>query len=1103
MTPAQAANGTVSGAVIEAGTGTPIQGVTVRAFCWQVSGIAPGQLCGETLTALSGTYTLSLAPGIYKVSYDDWPNHGRQFYGGGSDIGDVDSSEIHVPSGGSVTGINASLKPLRSVTGTVTGAGSPIGGINVTAYQLSDNPVPSWESVEGVLTDPDGTFALHLPDGTYRVGFADANGPYQAEFYDDAGTVEAATDVVVAGAGVGGIDADLALNYPITGVVTVDGIDMPGVTVTAWQQVPDGQGSTLWEAVKFTTTGPDGRYALYLPDGTYRVEFRTFQGIFPTVYYDGASSLEAADDVTVAGAEVPDINATIVNEDPGSGPAITGTVTVEGSGEPAADVFVTAYRFNVLASAWLPVRSAQTAADGAYAVHVPEGPYRIGFSHPINRYQPTFYDGSATLDEAAEIIVPSEGVPNIDAQLVENRSISGRITADPVEGFPGPPPTGVEALRLNPDSSEWEEVSFGFGGPDGDYQVYVPDGTYRFRFMPFFELFEPVYYDGVDNIGEATDIPVAGADVPGIDVHLVAGSLEPPPPWPKASTLSATGQDAWGPDVAVAPDGGATAVWFRRDGSHARVQAATRPPGGDWRSPVTLSTPGGDAVDPQVSVGRKGAAVAVWRRWDGVRYRVQATARAAGGSWSTPVALSGTGGDAWDPRVAMSESGAAVAVWRQSEGSNSKIYAASLTGGRWSAPVALSSGDSWDARVVMAADGSAVAAWSRFDGAHYRVQVASRTAGGRWSAPAALSPPGADAGDPQVAAGASGAAAVWRQWDVGYERIMASTRPVGAAWSSAEAVSPEAQNAHEPDVALHPDGTATAVWARWDGGNERVLTASRTPSGAWSTPTKLSRAGEDAEWPEIVAGADGRETAVWVQSNGFSEQPVAAIRMPGGTWTPPASVSQFSPRASGPAVAAGSDGTVAVVWERRAGAEDRVQGVVRFDPPGAHCSNRFGVDLNVLFGVPEQFVDGPCRRVTEGSAWRPLTIWITNFGFDTAPPGFVPAGSTPVEDLAAKLASVRVVIDEGTDRERIRVFTPDEALRIDRDFSEYNPFDVDFPMGVSIPKLRALPAGEHTVRVIWRLSAMHCDGFTDVEEFSCLPSGDTSFGTRRFTVVSQ
>jgi len=60
---------------------------------------------------------------------------------------------------------------------------------------------------------------------------------------------------------------------------------------------------------------------------------------------------------------------------------------------------------------------------------------------------------------------------------------------------------------------------------------------------------------------------------------------------------------------------------------------------------------------------------------------------------------------------------------------------------------------------------------------------------------------------------------------------------------------------------------------------------------------------------------------------------VAATRTPDGSWSAPIVVSEESLRAYGAQVVSGSDGTVAAVWERRDGADGRVQAVVLMPVP--------------------------------------------------------------------------------------------------------------------------------------------------------------------------
>ena len=73
----------------------------------------------------------------------------------------------------------------------------------------------------------------------------------------------------------------------------------------------------------------------------------------------------------------------------------------------------------------------------------------------------------------------------------------------------------------------------------------------------------------------------------------------------------------------------------------------------------------------------------------------------------------------------------------------------------------------------------------------------------------------------------------------------------------------------------------------------------------------------------------------------------------------------------------------------------------RVDPPGHqdanHCFWFSGVDLNELFGVPEQFHHFLCRELSAGEHWRPFVSWITDDGVDSVyPAGYVPLRPLPL-----------------------------------------------------------------------------------------------------------
>jgi hypothetical protein len=180
----------------------------------------------------------------------------------------------------------------------------------------------------------------------------------------------------------------------------------------------------------------------------------------------------------------------------------------------------------------------------------------------------------------------------------------------------------------------------------------------------------------------------------------------------------------------------------------------------------------------------------------------------------------------------------------------------------------------------------------------------------------------------------------------------------------------------------------------------------------------------------------------------------------------------------------------------------------RVDPPGRqeanHCFFFTGLDLNHLFGVPEQFRNFLCRDLSAGEHWRPFVPWIADDGVDSVyPAGYAPLRPRPIEDFVAKL-TVRVVTDGGTQQQQSYVFSPAEAVRTDIALAQLDPDDPDAPqfaMAVTMPRMKPLSVGAHSYEVTWVLSAQHCDGYSTVVEESCLPAGELPIDGGPLTVT--
>lgn len=182
----------------------------------------------------------------------------------------------------------------------------------------------------------------------------------------------------------------------------------------------------------------------------------------------------------------------------------------------------------------------------------------------------------------------------------------------------------------------------------------------------------------VDPAGTATAVWGTFTTTYGVQT----ATRSPGAPWTAPAYLSAPGQDTFDtPELAADRRGTVTALWQRHDGSGWIVTSATRSSGGGWTEPVDLSATGHDAWDPQVAVDPAGNATAVWSLADepmsDSARTVQAARRTAAGQWTAPVDLS-RGGTAWNPQVALDSSGNATTVWSHNDGSGYVVEARGL-----------------------------------------------------------------------------------------------------------------------------------------------------------------------------------------------------------------------------------------------------------------------------------------------------------------------------------------------------------------------------------------------------------------------------------------
>lgn len=326
-------------------------------------------------------------------------------------------------------------------------------------------------------------------------------------------------------------------------------------------------------------------------------------------------------------------------------------------------------------------------------------------------------------------------------------------------------------------------------------------------------------------------------------------------------TLSGSGQDAADLQVGVGPDGTATVVWRRFDGFHPLVQMRRIAPDGTSEEAVQrLSEAGQDAVEPDVAVGPDGTATVVWTRFDGSNMVVQERRVEPAGALGATAGLSAAGQNAIEPQVELGPGGEATVVWTRFDGANWVIqgrrFSAAGVGEGAVLDLSAAGRSAAEPQLAIDPDGLATVAWDRYDGTNFVVQARRIAADGALLGAAAnLSASGRDAADPQVAAApAGGATVLWSRYDgtnwVVQRRDLGADGGLGAT----AALSAAGRGAGDAAAAWGADGTLAMVWRRFAGAGD-VVQANTVPKPEVPPPTPDPEGEEEGSGGGAGAGA--------------------------------------------------------------------------------------------------------------------------------------------------------------------------------------------------------------------------------------------------------
>ncbi len=381
------------------------------------------------------------------------------------------------------------------------------------------------------------------------------------------------------------------------------------------------------------------------------------------------------------------------------------------------------------------------------------------------------------------------------------------------------------------------------------------------------------------------------------------------PAWGPVTVLAPT---PWSEDLAVDAHGVTTVVWATA-GSPGTIVAVQRGADGEWGARTDL----GRGVDPVVVADGRGNVTAAWitvRKQRAATVVAAAARRPASGHWSEPVRISDPRTAAAGPAdldLAVGRRGDLVAAWawgRERATDEWRIQAASRSaGGRWDDPVAVTPADgARGPQLAMSDQGALVVYGRQLFGHPQSVLSRERTAQGTWSHRSLVAREGHAF---QLAADRAGDAVVAYSPD--FSTVAAASRTVGGAWHR-RALVPSGAEISDFALVMDPRGTATVALGR---GRGPVDLITHPLAGSWSEPVRVVRS--RATLYDVLLTVD-RAGDLFLGWGGYGLY--GTYRPAGGDWTarstisPDAGVEVLEETHAGMA----PDGAVAVLWKQEA-----------------------------------------------------------------------------------------------------------------------------------------------------------------------------------------
>jgi len=312
--------------------------------------------------------------------------------------------------------------------------------------------------------------------------------------------------------------------------------------------------------------------------------------------------------------------------------------------------------------------------------------------------------------------------------------------------------------------------------------------------------------------------------------------------------ITSDGTDAIEPFVAMNDNGKAVIAWEQNVSGDERIHRSFY--NTSWETPAIISPAATNAYTPQIAMNNNDEAIIAWQQQNGSANEQIFISTFNGSAWTLVTGLddniSPNGTHAYSPSVAIDSSGNMIVAWNQINGSAiHRILKSERRGGTWYPPlnvddyaISPTGQNAYKTDVAMDNSGNAIIVWTQSDGS-YQQTYKSEFRSASWTNPTDLtdniSPDGTEtcfcSNYPTVSLANELAALIaWPQRGgtnpSDPEQIFYSLFKRGA-WDHpadlSDNISPDEYSTYSQDSAMNSNGDAIIAWRQSSGSNTQVF----------------------------------------------------------------------------------------------------------------------------------------------------------------------------------------------------------------------------------------------------------------------------------------